>query len=478
MKIQIKELLQRRQFRYGGLAAITTILVLGAFILLNMVFSQLNIKFDLTKNQLFTLSEQTEEVLKELDKKVTIYGLYNKDEVDEVVAAILEQYSKRSKRIKVEYVDTTLNPGFIKKYQGNNQEALYGSLIVENQSGKFKVIFPSDLINTGMNPSNPYQQIAESLAVEQRVTAALEYLSSEIQQNVFVSAGHGEHDFSYEVLNQLQLENYKVDQINLLSQDISAVNNDILFVVSPSRDFGKEEVNKIAAFLSEGGRGIFLLDELSDAMPNLKTLINDYGVDIEKGLVIEGDSAYHAADSPIKLLPNLETHDITNTIIDSNKALLYIPGTQARVTLLDNPSEGTEVNPLISTTENSWVKMAPKFETLAMEEGDLQGPIYLAAAVIKKSAEGDRDTKLVVVSNSAFIDPQIPVQDLANLDFIMNSFNWLEGKKTAIRPKSLIPDVLKFTGYQQLLIIFLTVIVLPLIVVGLGISVWVKRKNK
>lgn len=62
--------------KYGGYASIMTAIVVVAVIVLNLVVSSFDVKFDLTKNGLYTLSEDTVSLVENLNQDVNIYSLY------------------------------------------------------------------------------------------------------------------------------------------------------------------------------------------------------------------------------------------------------------------------------------------------------------------------------------------------------------------------------------------------------------------
>ena len=76
-KNKIKNLLNKKSLKYGTNAAIITAAVIVMAIVLNLLVGLLDLKLDLTPNKLFSLSETTENILKELDSDVEIIGLFD-----------------------------------------------------------------------------------------------------------------------------------------------------------------------------------------------------------------------------------------------------------------------------------------------------------------------------------------------------------------------------------------------------------------
>jgi len=112
---------------------------------------------------------------------------------------------------------------------------------------------------------------------------------------------------------------------------------------------------------------------------------------------------------------------------------------------------------------------------------DIAGPLPLAVAVeTSKPQEVNVDigvTRMVVVGTSRFVDNS----DLAggNLDFFMNSLNWLLQREqlVAVSPKT--PEEFRLAMYpnQQMAVYLLVMAGMPLAVGAIGMMVWLGRRK-
>ena len=73
---KFSESLHTRHVKYGGFAAILTLGVIAGLVGINLVCQIIAPRFDLTQNQLFSLSEQSIRVADSLESPVTIYCLW------------------------------------------------------------------------------------------------------------------------------------------------------------------------------------------------------------------------------------------------------------------------------------------------------------------------------------------------------------------------------------------------------------------
>ena len=137
---------RKRSLKYGGYATVTTIILLAALVLFNVLFSQLKLKVDLTGNDIYTPGATTMKILDSLEDDVTVYGLYNQgteeNETNRRVIKLVEAYCDLSKKVKFVKVDPLSDPTFANQFLMDTSNTLdNGSLIVQNDTTKkFKTI--------------------------------------------------------------------------------------------------------------------------------------------------------------------------------------------------------------------------------------------------------------------------------------------------------------------------------------------------
>jgi ABC-type uncharacterized transport system involved in gliding motility auxiliary subunit len=115
----------------------------------------------------------------------------------------------------------------------------------------------------------------------------------------------------------------------------------------------------------------------------------------------------------------------------------------------------------------------------AKDKGD---PLTIAASVEKGGSADERvqinSARLVVVSNSTFIQDNALTQDQQGLDFISASVNWLLSREQMIGIAPKIPQTLTFTLEEKALrnLRWVILVIMPLIPALLGLFVWWRRR--
>jgi ABC-type uncharacterized transport system involved in gliding motility auxiliary subunit len=474
-KFDIRKSFTDRRFKHGAYSTIVTIIVLAILAALNLAAGKLNIKKDLTQEKLYTLTEETNKILSDLKNDSKIMVFFEIGKKDTNISAVLEKYKAASNKLIIEEKDPITQPQLAQKYSKDDKRVGIGSIVVERGS-KFKTISYDDFYKYSIGEYG--EENIDSFSAEQQITNAILYVNSDKEQILYTLTGHGEATISSDITKQLEVENYIVKELNLLQGNAELSQDSLLAITSPQRDISKEEADKIKTFLVNGGRAVFFVDITKEVLPNLQELLSYYGVKLQNSLIVEGQAG-RVAQSQIELLPEIKSHDILNAII-SNNLLIFTPLSQG-IEEQKLKRDTIKVEPLLTTSTNSWGKVDLNTTTLTKEASDLTGPFNVAVAITDKDKSSGKTARLVVVGNSNFMSSDvISATNGANLDFVMNSFNWLQDKKDgiSIRPKDLTVQNLTMTNLQRLTLSAVVVILIPGAIMAAGIIVWLRRRHR
>ncbi len=472
----ILESLKSRQMRYGGYASFITIAVIVGLILVNLVVQRIPARVDLTGNQLFSLSEQSRQVIADLKKPVTIYGLFETGREPAQLVEILKRYEQESDLIRVEYIDPDLNPAFGRRFAEKDQEVRAGSLIVVS-GDSHRVIDYFDLYNLSyQNPENPSVQ---SVAYEQRVTGALLYVAAGYSPTVYELTGHGEATFiQLQIAELLVRDNYRIQALNLIQSERVPEDAAVLTIINPERDLSEGEADAIREYLDGGGRAIVILDFSLNTYPVLNGLLEPYGIKFETGIIVE-QNQQRSTGQPFQLLPEKKNHPILEPLIENDLPVL-VPYARA-ISETELKRRTVEVSPLLVSTSQSFFRTDLQSDSPRKIPSDRNGPLNVAVAVSEPDETGMKDRlRMVAVGDAEFLQPIFPYGTIpGNIDFFMNSLNWTTETEESItiRPKSLVRFPMRLTGLQAVIYAALTVVLIPLAALILGLVVWLKRRH-
>jgi len=480
VKKTILDSLKSRKLRYGGYATLLAVAALAVVVGVNLVVDRVPAKLDMTQERLYSLSDQTKKLLGGLTVDVTITSLGRPGRADKLVKEVLDRMAATSRHIRLQSVDPETNPGWAKPYTktGTLRD---GSLVVAVSEKKFRTIDAYDLYNYQMNQQT-YQQEVTSLAAEQRLASALQFVTAAKVLTVYVAKGYDTQDLAaYGLVAAVEGQNYAVKDLDLLAAGGVPADADVVLLANPGRDLTAADTEHLRSWLARGGRLMLLLDlqKLPERAPQLEELLGNYGLGVDRLLVVEGDANRYAFGRPIYLLPKYSYHDIVSPL-SSAKLPLLMPVAMA-LKVLDLKKRSLTIEELLTTSENSWGKVNYRTATsVAKEAVDRDGPFTLAYAVTDAaSAAGGRDAKLVVVSSAAFLDPQYQQAAPGNRDAFLNSLSWLSEKKDdiSVSAKSLRSYPLRINQLWGLVLSAVVVFVLPLLMLGAGLGVWLRRRH-
>ena len=462
-----------KNLKHGINATALTIIVIAGVVIVNLILSTLNGKFpldiDLTRDKIYEISQQTKDTMKALDKDVTAYVMAREGESGGVTDDYLDRYRQLSSHFKVEYVDPQTNPTFVKKYEESGDTISQGNIIIEC-GDNYNIVTANQMYSSTQN--------ATYIDVEKKITQAILNVTGEaVKTNLYVVEGHGESDIT--VLEQLLEDNsYTVEKINLLTDEIPEDTGAII-CTAPARDYTAEEIEKMDRYVDTGGNLFFYLFPGMQGLERLNSYLNEWGITVNNGIIIEMDPQMSAQISyglPLPL-PQMEEHEITQKLID--QGVRYISDYQTcDMDLNDTNAQRAILTPLLTTSESSYRKSGDNIQTLNKEEGDGSGPFNLAV-LAERENEDHTMSRVFVVGGLTAINSDWIMNDAsyANSDFTLNSFAYVTEKEDAlnIRAKAVSVDRLNMTlGQYRTTMVILWAIPFALII--LGIVIWYRRR--
>jgi len=453
-----------RQTKYTAYVTIYIIVIVGVLGVANWLASRHPQTFDVTANKRFSLADQTQKVVKGLTKDVKV-TYFDRERSFQRAKDLLNQYDALSTKFIVEYVDPDKNP---------QKARAFGARISPG----------TVYIDVGAK-----REEARSLT-EEEVTSALIRALKTGERNVCAVAGSGEHSFDdtqrsgMSGLKQfLEKNNYKTRTIKLIEKPEIPADCTVLVVAGPRFDYLPPAVEAIKKYFTDGGKVLIALDpplaagkEGTSNNEPLQKLLEEWGVTMQKNLVLDlsGIGQALGISAAVALVTNYEGHMIVRDLKEVATGFPLARSLDVKAVTNMTPEKlfGTGANSL--ATENlSSPEIRPN------PEKDKKGPFTLAAAGSMNSGNPDdkKKPRFVAVGNSGFLSNSF-LGFQGNGDLTMNMFNWLSADEDliSIRPKDPQDRRLNITGRQMSMILYSSVVFLPLIAAGLGLMVYMKRR--
>lgn len=464
--------IQRR--RWGG-DAIMTCAVLAILVLVNLAAGKLPVKYtqyDLTDNQLYTITDETKDYLAGLDQDVKLYLIAQDGNEDEDIRKVLERYASMSDHISVEVKDPVVNPSFVKQYTDNSVSE--NSIIVVC-GDRSKIIGYSDIYQQELNYST-YSYETTGFDAEGQLTSAIDYVTSDQIPVLYTLTGHDEGSFSDTLSSLIAKANIEVQELTLLTSEAVPEDAQCVCINAPQKDISADEAKKLLDYMEKGGHVLLVTDFLQIDTPNLDSVLENYGLSAKEGLIFEGNSQYYYPGYPSYLLPRIQSSEATGDMGDNDFVIMpYAQG----IEISDDIRSTVTATPLLQTSSKAYNKTdISNLTTTEKQSEDEEGPF--STGVVLTESYDDMETKLVWFTSSAILDEQMnEVVSGGNYELTVNVISWMIDKEesTSIPAKSLSVSYLTVTaasaGFWGTV-----VMVIPIGLVIAGGVVWFKRRRR
>ena len=423
---------------------------------------------DLTSQNLYTLTDESVNLVKNLKQDVTLYVLSSEKSADDTVARTLRNYEDVSSHIKVEYIDPAVSPNFYASYTDTAPSD--GSIIVVCGNTS-KVVSSSDLYQYDIDYST-YTQTKSAYDGEGQLTSAISYVTSEDLPKVYTITGHGETALDDTFKSALEKMNISVEDLTLLQEEAIPEDAAAVIINGPTSDFSADDATKISTYLAGGGKLIVTTAyNKTEDTPNFDGILSAYDIQVTNGLVMDSDSS-HYYQYPFYLLPDVASATQTSKV--SN--YVFMPYAQA----LTNAGVHTDTitwTDLLTTSDNAYVKTdISNITTFEKKSGDQSGKFTLAANVTDSKSGADITVVASVLAFSNDADSIVSGQNLALFKGIASTFASSDSA-VSIDAKPYTYTTLSVNQSVAIMSETLLVMVLPVALIVIGIVIWYRRRR-
>lgn len=461
----LKEFLSERSTRYGTSTIAASLFFVGILVAVNYLSARHHHRFDLTESKVYSLSPQSENVVKGLADDLKLYA-FVEGGVSPELRDLFESYRYASDKVSFEIVDPDRRPELAQKLGITTLNSVY----VEYGESKTTVTQPS----------------------EETITNAIIKVTRKSQQVVCFVEGHGEPDIDAaqepggfsELKEALANENYQVKKILLATMEKVPDDCSALVVASARKSYLEHEVNAVDQYLRGGRHAIFFL--APQEAPELKALLAKWGVQVGDDVVV--DQVLRLFQGPaLGVEPLVNTydpaHEITRDMQPGQRSLFPMTRSVGRES---SPPKGIKATELVKTGPSSWAEsdLDGLFNRHEAQRGDddRKGPVPIAVAVeanLKEmGVENGSTARLAVFGSVDFAANRNLGGTYFNRDLVLNTFGWLVGQTdlVSIRAKGLRASRVNFDAQQAAVAFYLSVLLLPELLLIAGLAMWWRRE--
>lgn len=446
---------------------ILVIILIIIFILINYGTQKLDLAtIDLTENKIFSLTDESKEKIKDIDKVVNIYffGFNSNDSAVDLA----NQYNRENSNIQVLVANQSDYPELYSRYSVDE----YSEGAVVACENKNKILTSSDFSTYDYSSGETID------TTEQTLTSAILNVITDDKAQVYFLTGHSE-ELSKLLIYITFLENElnDVSELDLISSEFPE-KCDCLILTTPKSDYSEIEVSKIKNYINNGGNILCLMNGFSDEFVNAKSILDLYGISLASdGFINESDTSKSGSGDSSYIIPDISYHRITQYIISDGAVMLMNASKIDMVedSVLDelNISE----NIILETSDTSYISSTNE-----------QGPFAIGVEQQKTiNEENNLVSKLILYSSSKFATDVATLENqqftpftvYSNKDLLLNSVAYLTDKDSSITIRKDTNSITYTATQKQNNIILLIIFVFPIVIIcfGIGINIYRKRRK-
>lgn len=517
-----KEHLNKRRLKYGSLATALTVFVIAAIVLVNivatMLFDRFPITLDLTSGSIYTVTPETAEYIEGITVPVEITVLALEEDYRAIsgytaqTSELLKNYSQHNSGITVRYIDLLSSPDFVANYSQNLEK---GDIIVEPADGsheRVKIVSLTDLLNVPEDYVSYLSGVAQSYGeeyahsmfvagetsrqitlksnAEQAITSAIMTVMDANPMTAAVLSYAGATDADVSGLTDLlDVNGYLITEIDIQTGEIP-FDVDLIIIPAPTSDYSPVEIEKIETWL-EGETGrlgndvIYVASASQPSLPNLEGLLYKYGITVEPKLIYETDESRRFGGENTDVpdtytLQNVATENYLDDV--TNRSLpFFAPDSRAITVRFENVDSTYGCEPIVTSSASSALH-----DMYGVEDSDSEHASF-NSVVIGRQKKVNQDNHISTYTNVIVFGSELMLESTVlrssryvNGALVISMINEITGKSEGITitPKSVVSETFDITTAQTRTLTVVFAIIIPVIVLGFGVFVWIRRRHK
>jgi gliding-associated putative ABC transporter substrate-binding component GldG len=478
---------------------ITTALIIAILLVVNLLSNEFHLRFDLTQEQQYTLSDATLNILKNLEEPVTVKAYFSKNLPPQIAKTrqdfqeLLIEYSNRADgNIQYEFIDPNKNETLENEAAQNGIQPVMINVREKDQVKQQKA-FLGAVISLG-DKRDVIPVVQPGTSMEYTLSTSIKKISIDVKPTIGFLQGHGEPSLNEmpQLKEQLDIL-YNAKEVTLsdsidIPQEIKT-----LVIVRPTDSIPFSHFSKLEAFLDRGGNMAIAINRVAGNLQNafgspistgLETWLANKGVMVQDNFVVDAKCGSVTMQQQqgfftmqtqipfpyIPLIGKFADHPLSkgleNILFEFVSSIQYKgDSTKKFIPLAFTSDQSNEIKaPVYFNVQQQWTK------------ADLPMKGIIVAAALEGKLSNNGKTKMVVIGDGDFVvngagqQPRRLQPD--NVNMLSNSIDWLSDDTglISLRTKGVTSRPIDELEDSTKMILKYTNFLLPiLLVVGYGV---------
>lgn len=488
-----KRFFTRKGAKYGAGSGAVVLMGLAVIVGLASLTSRprFNKSFDVTRDKLNTLSEQSVKVAEQIrDSKqpLTVTAYFTDENLERTFRDLLAMYQARGASFSAEYLDPQKDPT---------------RAIADKITDLNTVIIKRGQLETRIATFS-----------EEKITNAFVNVLKDKQKKVYFTKGHGEGALRSEEASGFafivqELENVKisVDELSLLETAKVPDDADAVIVAGPKYDLKEEETRILEDFLKRGGSVLVMANGVTP-VDTLNKMLEKFGVAFNNDFLILDPASNQAQmyGQNYTIVSEFdEYHPISRDFASQSAMALPMRSARTIKEIAENPlqlkitaagktfPQQVRISDVKTASDLSNIKKdrleAGSFPVIVVASGKTTGPA--TANVDADNPEGTKsdaskdvaatkspEIRLIAIGSVEFAN-NANIVSAEQRDMFLNMTNYLlqDEDFISIRPKDVTKSTLDMKSVSAQVVFLILVFVYPLFFLGSGTLYWLRRRR-
>ncbi|MGM0587849.1 MAG: GldG family protein [Bacteroidota bacterium] len=266
-------------------SVIQILLIVGSLVMLNYLADQLIVRFDLTEDNRYTLSEASEQIAEQVNDPITVTAYFSADlppqlaQTEEEFRNFLEEFRAYSgNNLEYEFV----NPNESEEMEQQAQQAGIRPVSIDvrerDQISQRRAYLGAKFQYGEKSEVLPI--IRPGAAMEYSIASTVKKLTIDQKPKIGLLQGHGEPSRQAmtqvtQELNQL----YRIEEVSGLDTAAVPADVEVLMVVAPQQQLSGTELSAIDQYIMRGGKVVFALNRVETDVQRGQANVLDTGIE-------------------------------------------------------------------------------------------------------------------------------------------------------------------------------------------------------
>ena len=438
-----------KQLQFAGASFVLLVLVIaGLLIWLSKLYYW---ETDLTFSGRNSLSNASIQVLRKMDKPINITAYASlHDDLRIDIKNLVESYRRYKRDINLEFINPDADP---------------------QKTRAAGIQFDGQLVVKYDNATKRLPQLNE-----ETLTNALVQLGHKDDRWILFLSGHGERSIDRQAnfdlsdwVNQLRKQGFLARTLSLSETSSIPTNTSVLVIAGPQTRLLPGEIKEIEKFVNNGGHLLWLHDPGKTF--GLAPVMEDLDIEFQPGMIVDPQSRLLTGNAAAIVIGRYGSNPIVKNFSD-----ITVFPTACGIEV--HKSTKWKQSVLLDTRDQAWSETGKLGGQVKMDKGvDIPGPLNVGVALTRDTENGEQ--RVVVMCDGDFLSNTF-LRNRGNLDLGMNIMNWLSHDDAYINiPAVTVADAkldLSVAAKDVMTILF--ALVFPLLLIGTGLSIWLRRRRR